>query len=67
MKKLPVIFTIILLVAMTIPAMAASAINQDGYYKGIKLVLCQDLKQIKMRIFQRKTNICSLDSFYTVV
>ena len=37
MKKLPVIFTIILLVAMTIPSMAASAINQDGYYKGIKL------------------------------
>ena len=24
-------------IAMTIPAMAASAINQDGYYKGIKL------------------------------
>ena len=37
MKKLLTIFTIILLVAMNIPAMAASAINKDGYYKGIKL------------------------------
>ena len=25
------------MLAMTIPAMAASVINQDGYYKGIKL------------------------------
>ncbi len=37
MKKLTAIFTIILLMAMTVTAMAASAINQDGYYKGIKL------------------------------
>ena len=37
MKKLTAIFTVLLLLAMTIPAMAASAINQDGYYKGIKL------------------------------
>ena len=37
MKKLLTIFMIILLVAMTFPAMAASAINKDGYYKGIKL------------------------------
>ena len=34
MKKMLTIFTIILLVAMTIPAMAASAINKDGYYSG---------------------------------
>jgi len=37
MKKLTAILTVLLLLAMTIPAMAASAINQDGYYKGIKL------------------------------
>lgn len=37
MKKLTAIFTVLLLFAMTIPAMAASVINQDGYYKGIKL------------------------------
>jgi len=37
MKKLTAIFTVLLLLAMTLPAMAASAINQDGYYKGIKL------------------------------
>lgn len=37
MKKLTAIFTVLLLLAMTIPAMAASAINQDGCYKGIKL------------------------------
>ena len=37
MKKLTAIFTVLLLLAMAIPAMAASAINQDDYYKGIKL------------------------------
>ena len=37
MKKLTAIVTVLLLLAMTIPAMAASAIKQDGYYKGIKL------------------------------
>lgn len=37
MKKLTAIFTVLLLFAMTIPAMAASAVNKDGYYKGIKL------------------------------
>ena len=36
MKKLTAIFTVLLLLAMTIPAMAASAIK-DGYHKGIKL------------------------------
>ena len=32
-----------------------------------KLVLCQDLKQIKMRIFHRKINICSLSCIYTII
>ena len=33
----------------------------------IKMVLCQDLKQIKMRIFHRKINICSLSCIYTII
>ena len=37
MKKCTAILTILLLLTMTIPAMAASAVNRDGYYKGIKL------------------------------
>ena len=45
MKKLTAIFTVLLLLAMTIPAMAASAINQDGYYKGIKL--CGKVKVVE--------------------
>ena len=45
MKKLLAIFTSILLVAMTVPAMAASAINQNGYYKGIKL--CGKVKVVE--------------------
>ena len=32
-----------------------------------ELVLCQDLKQIKMRIFHRKINICSLSCIYTII
>ena len=32
-----------------------------------KMVLCQDLKQIKMRIFHRKINICSLSCIYTII
>ena len=32
----------------------------------IKLVLCQDLKQIKMRTFQRQTNICFLSNVCAV-
>ena len=31
------------------------------------MVLCQDLKQIKMRIFHRKINICSLSCIYTII
>lgn len=31
------------------------------------VVLCQDLKQIKMRIFHRKINICSLSCIYTII
>ena len=45
MKKVTAIFTILLLLAMTIPAMAASAINKDGYYKGIKL--CGKVKVVE--------------------
>lgn len=37
MKKMTAILTILLLIAMTIPVMAASAVNKDGYYKDIKL------------------------------
>ncbi len=37
MKKLTAIFTVLFLLAMTLPAMAASVVNKDGYYKGIKL------------------------------
>ena len=37
MKKLTAIFSILFLLAMTLPVMAASAVNKDGYYKGIKL------------------------------
>ena len=37
MKKMTAIFTLLLLFLMTLPAIAASAINKDGYYKGIKL------------------------------
>jgi len=45
MKKVTAIFTILLLLAMTIPAMAASAVNKDGYYKGIKL--CGKVKVVE--------------------
>ncbi|WP_303725441.1 hypothetical protein [Anaerovibrio lipolyticus] len=45
MKKLTAIFTVLLLLAITIPAMAASAINKDGYYKGIKL--CGKVKVVE--------------------
>ncbi len=37
MKKMTAIFTLLLLLLMTLPAIEASAINKDGYYKGIKL------------------------------
>ena len=33
----------------------------------MEVVLCQDLKQIKMRIFHRKINICSLSCIYTII
>ena len=45
MKKLTAIFTLLLLLAMTIPVMAASAVNKDGYYKGIKL--CGKVKVVE--------------------
>ena len=34
---------------------------------GQDLVLYQDLKQIKMRIFHRKINICSLSCIYAII
>ena len=37
MKKITAIFTGLLLLMRTLPAIAASAINKEGYYKGIKL------------------------------
>jgi len=37
MKKLAAIFIFIAIFATTLPAFAASAVNKDGYYKGIKL------------------------------
>ena len=37
------------------------------FKKGLNVVLCQDLKQIKMRIFHRKINICSLSCIYTII
>ena len=45
MKKLIVVFTILSLLVMTIPAMAASAVNKDGYYKGIRL--CGRIKVVE--------------------
>ena len=45
MKKLTAIFTVLLLLAMTIPVMAASAVNKDGYYKSIKL--CGKVKVVE--------------------
>ena len=36
MKKANAIFTILIMIAMAVPAVAASAINKDGYCKGIK-------------------------------
>ena len=45
MKKLTAILTVFVLFAMTLPAMAASAVNKDGYYKGIKL--CGKVKVVE--------------------
>ena len=45
MKKLTAVFTALLLLAMAIPAMAASAVNKDGYYKGVKL--CGKVKVVE--------------------
>ena len=36
-KRLTAVFMALLIVAITATTMAASAINKDGYYKGIKL------------------------------
>lgn len=45
MKKITIVFTALLLFVMTVPAAAASAINKDGYYKGIKL--CGKVKVVE--------------------
>ena len=45
MKRLTAILTVLLLLVMTIPAMAASAVNKDGYYKGIRL--CGKVKVVE--------------------
>ena len=45
MKKLTAIFTVLLLFAMTLQAMAVSAVSRDGYYKGIKL--CGKVKVVE--------------------
>lgn len=43
----------------------AKALNGNPFVDWV--VLCQDLKQIKMRIFHRKINICSLSCIYTII
>ena len=37
MKKVTALFTILFVLTMSASAMAATVINRDGYYKGIKL------------------------------
>ena len=37
MKKVTALFTILFVLTMSASAMAATVINKDGYYKGIKL------------------------------
>lgn len=45
MKKFTIIFTLLFLFVLTASAMAASAVNKDGYYKGIKL--CGKVKVVE--------------------
>lgn len=45
MKKLTVFFTLLLMFAFTAQAMAATIVNKDGYYKGIKL--CGKVKVVE--------------------
>lgn len=45
MKKITLIFTALFIFVLTIPAMATSAVNKDGYYKGIKL--CGKVKVVE--------------------
>ena len=45
MRKWMALFMVLAILAMTLPVMAASAINRDGYYKGIKL--CGKVKVVK--------------------
>lgn len=56
MKKRTVIMTVFLLLLMAVPAMAASAINKDGYYKGIKLCgrvkVVESFADIKVKVVE---------------
>ena len=36
-KKIIALFVALLIIAVSVPTMAASVINKDGYYKGIRL------------------------------
>lgn len=36
-KKIMVLFVALLIIAVSVPTMAATVINKDGYYKGIRL------------------------------
>lgn len=45
MKKLTITFTLLLVFLMSSTTMAASVINRDGYYKGIKL--CGKVKVVE--------------------
>ena len=36
-KKIMVLFVALLVIAVSVPTMAATVINKDGYYKGIRL------------------------------
>ncbi len=54
MKKLTAVLTVIFIMAMTLPVMAASAVNQDGYYKGIRLCgkvkIVESFADIKVKV-----------------
>ena len=54
MKKFTIIFTALFFFVMTVSASAASTINKDGYYKGIKLCgkvkIVQHFADIKVKV-----------------
>ncbi|WP_303670284.1 hypothetical protein [Selenomonas ruminantium] len=73
MKKLTAIFTVLLLLAMTIPAMAASIVNKDGYYKGVKLCgkvkVVEHFADIKVQVVNSfpDLRVKVVDSFPTIL